>query len=547
MPNIPKKLPVGLKLLQDPFLNKGTAFSEAERDALKIRGLLPPRVLTAEQQCAKVLESVRRKPTDLGKYITLMALYDRNVTLFYKVIEENLEEMMPIIYTPTVGQACQEFSHIFRKARGLYIAEKNRGRIREILENWPHKDVRIIVVTDGERILGIGDLGVDGMGIPVGKLCLYTACAGIHPLSCLPVCIDVGTNNEKLLNDPLYMGMQNLRPYDETYDELIEEFVVAVGEAFPRALIQFEDFGNRNAFRLLAKYRDRICCFNDDIQGTASVAVAGINSAMRMTKRHLKDQKILFLGAGEAGIGIGDLIVSAVTDQGISQKEARTMCWYVDSKGLVVKSREKLARQKRSYAHDHAFIPDLLTAVETLKPTAIIGVSGQHGAFTQPVLEAMARNNERPIVFALSNPTSKSECTAKEAYQWTQGRAVFAGGSPFGPVTFNGKRYVPGQGNNVYIFPGVGLGAIAAGARHVTDEMFLIAAKALAELVSEEDYNVGCIYPPLTKIRAVSAHIAGAVAEVVYKRGLATSPKPDDLSTHVKSLMFEPVYQDYLK
>jgi len=547
MPNIPEELPLGLKLLQDPFLNKGTAFSEAERDALKLRGLLPPRVLTAEQQCAKVLESVRRKPTDLGKYITLMALYDRNVTLFYKVIEENLEEMMPIIYTPTVGQACQEFSHIFRKARGLYIAAKNRGRIREILENWPHKDVRIIVVTDGERILGIGDLGVDGMGIPVGKLCLYTACAGIHPLSCLPVCIDVGTNNEKLLNDPLYMGMQNLRPYDESYDELIEEFVVAVGEAFPRALIQFEDFGNRNAFRLLARYRDRICCFNDDIQGTASVAVAGIYSAMRMTKRHLKDQKILFLGAGEAGIGIGDLIVSAATDQGMSQKEARTMCWYMDSKGLVVKSREKLARQKRSYAHDHAFIPDFLTAVETLKPTAIIGVSGQHGAFTQPVLEAMARHNERPIVFALSNPTSKSECTAEEAYRWTQGRAVFAGGSPFGPVTFNGKRYVPGQGNNVYIFPGVGLGAIATGARHVTDEMFLIAAKALAELVSEEDYNKGCIYPPLTKIRAVSAHIAAAVAEVVYKRGLATSPKPDDLSTHVKSFMFEPVYQDYLK
>jgi malate dehydrogenase (oxaloacetate-decarboxylating)(NADP+) len=547
MPDIPKKIPVGLKLLQDPFLNKGTAFTEAERDGLKLRGLLPPRILTMEQQCAKVLESVRRKTTDLEKYITLMALYDRNITLFYKVIEENLEEMMPIIYTPTVGQACQEFSHIFRKARGLYIAANNKGRILKILKNWPHKDVRIIVVTDGERILGIGDLGVDGMGIPVGKLCLYTACAGIHPLSCLPVCIDVGTNNEKLLKDPLYLGLQNLRPYDETYDELIEEFVMAVGEAFPQALIQFEDFGNRNAFRLLAKYRDRICCFNDDIQGTASVAVAGIYSAMRMTGKNLKDQKILFLGAGEAGIGIGDLIVSAVTDQGISQKEARNMCWYVDSKGLVVKSRKKLARQKRSYAHDHAFIPDFLTAVETLKPTAIIGVSGQHRAFTRPILEAMARHNERPIVFALSNPTSRSECTAKEAYQWTQGRAVFASGSPFEPVTFNGKRYVPGQGNNVYIFPGVGLAAIATGARHVTDEMFLIAAKKLAELVSEEDYNIGCIYPPMTKIREVSARIATAVAEVVYKRGLATNPRPDDLSTHVKSLMFEPVYQDYLK
>jgi len=541
------KFPAGLKLLQDPFLNKGTAFTEAERDGLNLRGLLPPKALTMEQQCDKVLESVRRKPTDLGKYITLMSLYDRNITLFYKVVEENLEEIMPIIYTPTVGQACQEFSHIFRKARGLYISANDKGRMRNILKNWPHKDIRIIVVTDGERILGIGDLGVDGMGIPVGKLCLYTACAGIHPLSCLPVCIDVGTNNEKLLKDPLYLGLQNFRPYDETYDELIEEFVMAVEEIFPRALIQFEDFGNRNAFRLLAKYRDRICCFNDDIQGTASVAVAGIYSAMRMTGKNLKDQKILFLGAGEAGIGIGDLIVSAVTDQGISQKEALNMCWYMDSKGLVVKSRNKLARQKRSYAHDHEFIPDFFSAVEALKPTAIIGVSGQPRAFTRPVLEAMARYNERPMVFALSNPTSKSECTAEEAYQWTRGRAVFASGSPFEPVVFNDKKFVPGQGNNVYIFPGIGLGAIAAGARYVTDEMFLIAAKKLAELVSEEDYNVGCIYPSLTKIREVSAHIATVVAEVAYNRDFATIPKPDDLSAHVKSLMFDPIYQDYLK
>jgi malate dehydrogenase (oxaloacetate-decarboxylating)(NADP+) len=546
MPAVKNQIPTGLELLRNPFLNKGTAFNEAERDGLMLRGLLPPRILTMEQQYAKVLESVRRKPTDLGKYITLMALYDRNITLFYKVIEENLEEMLPIIYTPTVGQACQEFSHIFRKARGVYIAANDKGRIREILKNWPHKDVRIIVVTDGERILGIGDLGVDGMGIPVGKLCLYTACAGIHPLSCLPVCIDVGTNNEKLLNDPLYLGLQNLRPYDETYDDLIEEFVMAVRETFPQALIQFEDFGNRNAFRLLEKYRNRICCFNDDIQGTASVAVAGIYSAMRMTEKHLKDQKILFLGAGEAGIGIGDLIVSAATEQGISLKEALGMCWYMDSKGLVVKSRKKLAVQKRSYAHDHEFIPDLLTAVETLKPTAIIGVSGQFRSFTRPVLEAMARHNKRPIVFALSNPTSKSECTAEEAYQWTQGRVVFTSGSPFGPVSFNGRRYLPGQGNNVYIFPGVGLGAIAAGAKHVTDEMFLIAAKELSELVSEEDYKVGCIYPPLTKIREVSARIATAVADVVYKKNLATIPKPDDLSTHVKSLMFEPVYKNYL-
>ena len=545
MPDIKKNIPTGLELLQNPFLNKGTAFTEEEREALLLKGLLPPRVLTMEQQCSKVLKSIRRKPTDLGKYITLMALYDRNQTLFYKVIEEYLEEMMPIIYTPTVGQACQEFSHIFRKARGLYIAANNQGRIREILQNWPHKDIRIIVVTDGERILGIGDLGVDGMGIPVGKLCLYTACAGIHPLACLPVCIDVGTNNEELLNDPLYLGTQKLRPVGEEYDELIEEFIMAVGEVFPQALIQFEDFGNRNAFRLLAKYRNRICCFNDDIQGTAGVALAGIYSAMRMTKGNLGEQKFLFLGAGEAGIGIGDLIVSALIDQGISQQEARNTCWYVDSKGLVVKSRKKLATQKRSYAHDHKFIPDFLTAVETLKPTAIIGVSGQHQTFTRPILEAMARNNERPIVFALSNPTSMSECTAEQAYKWTEGRAVFASGSPFEPVTFNGKRYVPGQGNNVYIFPGVGLGAIAAEARYVTEEMFLVAAKVLAELVSEEDYKTGCIYPSLRKIREVSTLIATAVAELAYKRDLAEKPKSDDLTAQIKAQMYQPVYQNY--
>ena len=546
MPGINNQVPTGAKLLQDPFLNKGTAFTEDEREELMLEGLLPPRVLTMGQQCAKILESVRRKPTDLEKYITLMALYDRNRTLFYKVIEENLEEMMPIIYTPTVGQACQEFSHIFRKTRGLYVATKNKGRIRKILQNWPHHDVRIIVVTDGERILGIGDLGVDGMGIPVGKLCLYTACAGIHPSSCLPVCIDVGTNNEQLLNDPLYLGMQNVRPHQEEYDELIEEFIMAVKEVFPNALVQFEDIGNRNAFRLLSKYRDRICCFNDDIQGTASVAVAGILSAMRMTKRNFGEQKFLFLGAGEAGIGIGDLIVSAMADQGMPQREARNLCWYMDSKGLVVKSRKGLAEQKLPYAHDHEFIPDFLTAVETLKPTAIIGVSGQPRTFTRPVLEAMARHNERPIVFALSNPTSRSECTAEEAYKWTRGRAVFASGSPFAPVTFNGRRYMPGQGNNVYIFPGVGLGAIAAEARYVNDQMFLVAAKVLVDQVSEEDYQAGCIYPPLTKIREVSAGIATAVAEVAYKRDIAANTKPDDLAAHVRSLMYEPVYPNYM-
>ncbi|MEE4359677.1 MAG: NAD-dependent malic enzyme [Desulfococcaceae bacterium] len=541
------EIPTGMELLRNPFLNKGTAFTEREREMLGLRGLLPPRVLSMEEQCARVLESVRRKPTDLGKYITLMALYDRTRNLFYRVIEENLEEMMPLIYTPTVGQACKEFSHIFRKAQGLFIAAKKRGKIREILQNWPYKNIRIIVVTDGERILGLGDQGVNGMGIPIGKLCLYTACAGIHPLSCLPVCIDVGTNNEELLNDPLYLGMQNRRPRGQEYDDLMEEFMMAVKDVFPRALLQFEDFGNHNAFRLLENYKDRICCFNDDIQGTAGVAVAGIFSAMRMTSRKLKDQKFLFLGAGEAGTGIGELIVSAMRDQGIPEAQARQHCWFVDSKGLVVKNRKNLAEHKQAFAHDHEALPDLLSAVHALKPTAIIGVSGQPRTFTQEILQAMARYNERPLVFALSNPTANSECTAEEAYRWTEGRAVFASGSPFAPVSYNGKTYAPGQGNNVYIFPGVGLGAIASRAEKITKEMFLVAAKILAEQVGEEDYQKGNIYPSLTKIRKVSAVIATAVANVAFERGLAGIPRPDDLATYIRSQMYIPQYPAYIQ
>ncbi len=541
------EIPTGMELLRNPFLNKGTAFTEREREMLGLRGLLPPRVLTMEQQCERILESVRRKPTDLGKYITLMALYDRNRNLFYRVIEENLEEMMPLIYTPTVGQACREFSHIFRKANGLFVAAKKKGKIREILQSWPYKDVRIIVVTDGERILGLGDLGVNGMGIPIGKLCLYTACAGIHPLSCLPVCIDVGTNNEEMLRDPLYLGMPNRRPRGQEYDDLMEEFMTAVRDVYPRALVQFEDFGNHNAFRLLETYRDRFCCFNDDIQGTAGVALAGIFSAMRMLGRKIKDQKFLFLGAGEAGTGIGDLIVSALVEQGMPETEARSRCWFVDSKGLVVKSRENLPDHKQNYAHEHEFLPDFLSAVHALKPTAIIGVSGQSRAFTRPVLEAVAKYNEHPIVFALSNPTANSECTAEEACQWTEGRAIFASGSPFASVTYRGKTFAPGQGNNVYIFPGVGLGVIAARAKKVSTEMFLVAAKELAAQVMEEDYRKGSIYPALTQIRKVSAEIATAVANVSFERGLAGIPRPADLATCIRSQMYEPVYPEYIQ
>jgi malate dehydrogenase (oxaloacetate-decarboxylating)(NADP+) len=535
----------GVDLLHNPALNKGTAFSEEERDALGLRGLLPPHVHTQEEQVMRVMENFHRKPNDLEKYIHMIALQDRNETLFYRVVLEHIEEMMPIIYTPTVGQGCQEYGHIFRRPRGMFISAADQGRVAEILRNWPYRDVRIIVVTDGERILGLGDLGAFGMGIPVGKLSLYTACAGVHPARCLPVTLDVGTDNEGLLNDPLYIGIRQRRLRGQAYDALVDEFMTAAQETFPHVLVQFEDFANVNAFRLLNKYRNQVCSFNDDIQGTGGVALAGLYSALRITGGKLPEQTVLFLGAGEAAIGIADLIVAAMMGEGLSEQEARDRCWLVDSRGLVVKSRSGLAEHKLPYAHEHAPLPDFLAAVEALGPTAIVGVSGQPGTFTQPALEAMARLNERPIVFALSNPTSKAECTAAQAYTWTEGRAVFASGSPFAPVTLGDKTYVPGQGNNSYIFPGVGLGAIACGARLVTDEMFFAAAQALARQVSSADLERGLIYPPLTAIREVSAAIAVAVAEVAYQRGLATQPRPDDISVYIEAQMYLPRYQNY--
>jgi malate dehydrogenase (oxaloacetate-decarboxylating)(NADP+) len=538
--------PSGVGILRDPALNKGTAFTETEREVLGLRGLLPPQVQTMETQVMRVLENFRRKPTDIEKYIFMIGLQDRNKTLFYRVILDNIEEMMPIIYTPTVGQACLEYGHIFRRPRGIFISAKDRGRMPELLRNWPYRDIRIIVVTDGERILGLGDLGADGMGIPVGKLSLYTACAGIHPSFSLPVTLDVGTENEDLLNDPLYIGLKQRRLRGAAYDDFIEEFIVAVEEVFPRILVQFEDFGNINAFRLLERYRDRICTFNDDIQGTASVTLAGLYSSLGITKGEFRDQIFLFLGAGEAGLGTARLIVSALVEEGLSEAEARKHCWFVDSQGLVVKSRSDLSGRKLRYAHDHEFMTDLPAIVESLKPTAIVGVSGKQGLFTRPALEAMARVNDRPIVFSLSNPTSKTECTAEEAYAWTDGRAVYASGSPFDPVVYAGKRLVPAQGNNVYIFPGVGLGVNASGALHVTDEMFLVAAKTLAREVSADDLEQGSVYPPLTRIREVAAAVAAAVAEVAYQRNLATKPRPDDIPAAIKSQMYEPQYCSYV-
>jgi malate dehydrogenase (oxaloacetate-decarboxylating)(NADP+) len=498
--------------------------------------------LSQDLQAARVIENIRALPTDLERYIALVSLQDRNEVLFYRVLMDNLEELMPIVYTPTVGAACQEFRHIFRRPRGLYVSADDRGGVRDLLRNWPHEDVRIVVVTDGERILGLGDLGADGMGIPIGKLSLYSACAGIHPTHTLPVLLDVGTDNPALLDDPLYLGIPQRRLRGEAYDALVDEFFEAVAEVFPRAVVQLEDFATRNAFRLLEKYRVGFCSFDDDIQGTAGVALAGILSALRITGNGLGDRPFLFLGAGEAGIGIGDLIVAALVHEGWSEADARRRCWFVDSRGLVVESRSDLADHKKAYAHEAEPTPDLLEALERIRPGALIGVSGQPQTFTRPVLEAMGRINERPIVFALSNPTSKAECTAEQAYAWTEGRAIFASGSPFPPVELDGRIFVPGQGNNAYVFPGVGLGLIASEARECTQEMFFAAAHALAGMVGEDDLGQGRIYPSLTRIRDVSARIATAVAEVAFDRGLAGVARPDDVEALVRSAMFEPVY-----
>lgn len=534
----------GVALLQDPLHNKGTAFTEIEREALGLRGLLPPHIHTQDEQMARFLENMRSLSDPLEKFMALSALHDRNEALFFRVVCDNVDEIMPLIYTPTVGLACQRFGHIFQRPRGMFISINDRGRIADILRNWPHK-AGIIVVTDGERILGLGDQGANGMGIPVGKLSLYTACAGIDPAICLPVTLDMGTNNETLLADPYYVGLRRHRVTGPAYDELVDEFITAAREVFPDVIIQFEDFANHNAFRLLERYRNQICTFNDDIQGTASVALAGVYSALRVKGTQLADEKFLFLGAGEAATGIADLIVAALEGQGIDPLQARQRCWLVDSKGLVVKSRSGLAAQKLPYAHEHPEIAGFLTAVHTLKPTAIIGVAAVGGTFTAEVLRAMADLNQRPIVFALSNPTSKAECTAEQAYNGTDGRALFASGSPFLPLQYSGRTMVPRQGNNSYIFPGVGLGAIACGATRITDEMFLAAAQTLAKHVTPADLDQGSLFPPLANTREVSAHIAVAVAEVAFERGLASKSRPEDMLSLVKAHVYDPRYPTY--
>jgi malate dehydrogenase (oxaloacetate-decarboxylating)(NADP+) len=536
----------GIELIHNPRFNKGTGFTEGERDALGLRGLLPPRSLTMQEQLRRVRHNFDGKASAIEKYIFLVDLQDRNEALYFRFIVDNLQEMMPLIYTPTVGDACRRFGHIFRRPRGLYVSIKDRGRVRQVLENWPDRNVSVIVVTDGERILGLGDLGAHGMGIPIGKLSLYVACAGVPPFETLPITLDVGTDNADLRHDPLYTGLYQPRVRGPEYEAFIEEFVAAVKEVFPSVLLQWEDFATENAIHLLARYRDQLCTFNDDIQGTAGVVLSALFSACRILRTPLKEQRLLFFGAGASATGVANLIVGAMVRQGLSQADAMERIWFVDSKGLVVKSRADLAEHKRPYAHDHAPVAGLLEAVTALKPTGLIGLSTQPQTFTEPVLQSMAAANARPIVFALSNPTSKSECTAEQAYRFTKGTALFASGSPFDPVTLEGRTHVPRQANNAYIFPGLGLGIVLSKARRVTDAMFHAAANAAAEFVVESDLGQGSLLPPLEDIRKVSAHIAAAVVRLAMNEGLATATGvPADIEAWVREQMYKPDYPEY--
>jgi malate dehydrogenase (oxaloacetate-decarboxylating)(NADP+) len=538
----------GLELLNDPWRNKGTAFTTEERLTLGLSGLLPPHIADMEEQVQRVMENFRRKTDPLEKYVFLTALGDRNITLFYRVVMEHLMEMTPILYTPTVGFACQQFGHIYRKNRGLYVNLHHKGRIAKVLDNWPCDDVDIIVVSDGSRILGLGDLGANGMGIPVGKLALYVAGAGLHPQRTLPILLDMGTDNENLLSDPLYLGITHKRVHGEEFYEVVDEFVQAVKKRWPKVLIQWEDFTNDKAFPLLKRYRDEVLSFNDDIQGTGAVALSGLLSAMRVKDEVLKDQRIIFYGAGSAAVGIAEMICAGMCEEsGISISEARQRFWLMDSKGLVTRDRlDKLQDHKIPYARDEAPASTLMEVVERIKPTILVGVSGQPQTFDQEVIQSMHQHCEKPIIFALSNPTTKSECTAEQAYSWTNGEAIFASGSPFDPVHLNGRVFVPGQGNNMFIFPGVGLGAVMCGARKITDAMFFTAAKTLAHMVTDEELETGTMYPDLSKIRQISLAIATAVGRMAYDQGLATTPEPEDIRQWVRDRMYHPEYRTFV-
>ena len=531
-----------MDLLLEPRLNKSTAFADAERERLGLIGLLPDVVESEDIQLKRVLQQLGHKTSDLDRYIYLVGLLDHNETLFYRTTMSDPARFLPIVYDPTVGEACLKFGHIFRRPRGMYVSIKHKGRVKEILRNWPEQDVRFICATSGERILGLGDLGANGMGIPIGKLQLYTACAGVPPQVLLPMVIDFGTNNESLLNDPLYLGIHQPRASTAERDAFVEEFVQAVQEVFPRCCIHFEDWAGVDAVRLLDRYRDKVCCYNDDIQGTAGAALVGLFSALRVTGGKMKDQRVMFLGAGSAGTGIAGMIVEAMMLEGLSEADARARISMFDINGLLESSRKDLFDFQKPYAHKYAPSKDFAAAIGEIKPTAIIGVSTSAKAFDRRVVETMARLNKRPIIFALSNPTDHAECTAEEAYHWSDGRTLFAAGVPFAPVTCNGKVYVPGQGNNLYVFPAVALAVYATQAKRVPDELFIAAARGVAEQVTAAELDSGLLYPPQSSILDTEMHAAVRVAEAIFARGLAGVSKPADMAAFIASHMYKPEY-----
>jgi malate dehydrogenase (oxaloacetate-decarboxylating) len=545
----------GQMLLDNPLLNKGSAFTDDERREFGLLGLLPPHVSTIDEQLARTYENYRRKETDLERYIFLAALQDRNETLFYSLLQEHITEMTPIIYTPTVGAECQQYSHLYRRPRGLYIAYPYSAEIDAILDNAPQDDIEAIVVTDGERILGLGDLGVGGMGIPVGKLSLYTLCAGIHPSKTLPILLDVGTDNEELLKDPLYLGWRHKRVRGLEYDAFIEAFVLAVMRKFPKVLLQWEDFSKQNAGRLLERYRDRLCTFNDDIQGTGAVTLAGLLSIMKATDAKLTEQRVAILGAGSSATGISEQIVAAMMTEGLSESQAKANIWLVDSRGLVHTGRERLEPSKQKFARDVELIKawetgtpgsfTMLDVVKNVHPTILIGTSAQPGAFTEEMIRELARHVERPVIFPLSNPTSKCEATPSDLILWTEGRALIATGSPFPTVEYQGTEFRIGQCNNAFIFPGVALGVIASGAPRVTTQMFVAAARALSELSPILTDVTAPLYPRLEIVREVSRYVALAVGCEAQRAGLAKETGLCELEQQIDARMWSPNYLPY--
>jgi malate dehydrogenase (oxaloacetate-decarboxylating)(NADP+) len=532
----------GITLLNDPVHNKGTAFTAKERTQYGLEGLLPPSVDSLDRQAERVMHHLDAKPTDLERYIYLIGLLDRNETLFYRAVMSDPARFIPILYDPTVADACLAFGHIYRRARGMYVTRDMKGRMAEVLRNWPQRDVRFICVSTGGRILGLGDIGANGMGIPIGKLQLYTACAAVPPDCLLPVLFDIGTTNDMLRADPLYLGLREKPPSEEELDELVDEFVQAVQQVFPGCCIHFEDWKGTDAIRLLARYRDKVLCYNDDIQGTASVSLAGLATALQIVDAPLTDQRILFLGAGSAGIGIANLIVSAMQMKGLSQDVARSRISMFDIDGLLEPSRADLSEAQKVYAHKAAPSRDLVQTIETLKPTVLIGVSTKGGAFNQRVVEAMSRLNERPIIFALSNPTDKAECSAEQAYTWSNGKALFAAGVQFPDVTIDGRIFHPGQANNFYIFPAIGLATYVARPRRITDACFIVAAEASADQVGPDLRAKGMLYPSQSNILETEVTTATRVAEFMFDQGLAQVEKPRDIRAWIESQLYKPQY-----